>query len=290
MMTDRICIVKTVTSIVGLALVAACSGEQAVAPASATNTTECVQVEEGRYIFQNGKFIRANATPAQRVEPASVDQSQEQEGAQSWSETLQTSFSGLGYDWMGLTVRGPSAILTGTAGDAETKAAGFEAGQTAILATPEGADLNVIDGISVEGGKTGVGVALAQLDERPSLDACQKAFVDTMEGRNVQFRVGSATILPASARLLDAVSGVTAQCSAYNIEIEGHTDQIGDAALNLRLSQQRSDSVLAYLENRGVDASNIVSTGYGETRPIDTSGTRVGDALNRRTEFTVSER
>ena len=288
-MAHRIYLTKTATSFVALALITACGGQQEAGHSSSVTATDCVQVEEGQYIFQNGKFIRANATPAHRVERAPVAQDDEQ-GTQSWSSAVQASFSTLGYDWMGLTLQGASAILTGTASDAETKAAAFEAGRTAILANPEGASLNVVDGISVEGGETGVGAALAQLGDRPSLGACQKAFTDTMEGRNVQFRVGSATILPVSARLLDAVSGVASQCRAYNIEIGGHTDQIGDSGLNLRLSQQRSDSVMAYLQNRGVDGANIVSTGYGETRPIDTSGTRTGDALNRRTEFTVSER
>jgi len=111
-----------------------------------------------------------------------------------------------------------------------------------------------------------------------------------MKGRNVQFRIGSATILPDSASLLDAVSGVATLCTAYNIDIGGHTDRLGEDSLNLRLSQDRADSVRAYLDSRGVDVSNITAIGYGETRPIDTSGTRAGDALNRRTEFTVTER
>ena len=90
--------------------------------------------------------------------------------------------------------------------------------------------------------------------------------------------------------MLDAVSGVATLCNAYNIEIGGHTDRIGDAGLNQTLSQRRASSVMAYLASKGVDTSNITAVGYGETRPIDTSGTRAGDALNRRTEFTVSER
>ena len=90
-MADRTSIIKATTSFAALALVVACGGQEGVESAATVATTECVQVEEGRYIFQNGKFIRANATPAQRVEPVSVNQADGQ-GASSWIEALQTSF------------------------------------------------------------------------------------------------------------------------------------------------------------------------------------------------------
>ena len=279
---------RVATGVAALALVAACGGqvEGAHQSQSFAKASDCIAVEDGgSYTIINGKFVKANAP-----EPTIVERVVVQEAERAWYEAVEASFPDKGYSFMGLNVRRNTATLIGLAPDAETKAAAFEAGKAAILATPEGKDYNVINGISVEGGEAGVGAALAALDDAPTLASCQKAFTDTMQGRNVQFRVGSATILDASAELLDAVSGVATVCNAYNIEIGGHTDRIGDAGLNQTLSQRRASSVMAYLASKGVDTSNITAVGYGETRPIDTSGTRAGDALNRRTEFTVSER
>ena len=276
---------KTTPALVALVLLGAC-GQQATELATASQTVDCIPVADGgNYTVINGKFVSASAPAPKIVERVIV-----QEAERPWYEAVEAGFPDKGYSFMGLNVRRNTATLIGLAPDAETKAAAFEVGKSAILATPEGANFNVIDGISVEGGEAAVGAALAALDDAPSLASCQKAFTDTMQGRNVQFRVGSATILDASARLLDAVSGVATLCNAYNIEVAGHTDRLGDAGRNQSLSQRRADSVLAYLQSKGVDTANITAVGYGETRPIDTSGTRAGDALNRRTEFTVTAR
>lgn len=267
-----------------LLLVSAC-GEKAVTPEVVLELAECVKIDEGNYAFQNGKFIRVGAPAPKIIERVIVEKAE-----RAWNERVEAAFPGMGYAFMGLNVRRNIATLIGVAPDPKTKDAAFEAGKAAVLATPEGAGLNVVDGISVEGGEAGVGAALASLEDAPSLASCQAAFVQTMAGRNVQFRIGSAVILPASAQLLDAVSGVASLCSSYKIEIAGHTDSVGDDAKNLILSQGRADSVREYLATRGVDISQIEAIGYGETRPVDTSGTITGNALNRRTEFTVRAR
>jgi len=286
-MTKHSGFLKAATAIGALAMLAACGQSATNATNTYTKASDCVQIDEGNYLFQDGKFIRANATSAPIVErpvaqPAPVDNS-------NWYLDIKRDLNAR-FDWMDLDVRDNLAVLSGVAPDAATKTSAFDAGKAAILAAPEGADMNVVDAISVEGGDAGVGAALVDLGDAPTLAACQAAFAETMNGRNVQFRIGSATILPASARLLDALSGVASVCSTFDVEIGGHTDSIGDDALNQKLSQQRANSVRDYLESRNVNVGNVTAVGYGETRPIDTSGTRAGDALNRRTEFTVTER
>lgn len=285
--------VKTVSAIAVLALVGAC--EQASNQASSSvAATECVQIDEGNYLFQDGKFVKANMPLAKTNLPVAKEANSEPvkqvDAGPVWYKAIETGLIDQGFDWIGLSVRGNSATLLGLAPDEATKTAAFETGKAAILGAPEGAGMNVIDGISVEGGEIGVGAALAELDDAPTLASCQKVFGETMQNRNVQFRIGSATVLPSSARLLDALAGVAEICSAYNVEIGGHTDRIGDDGLNLKLSQQRADSVRAYLQARDVDVSNVTAVGYGETRPVDNTGTRAGDALNRRTEFKVLPR
>jgi len=68
------------------------------------------------------------------------------------------------------------------------------------------------------------------------------------------------------------------------IRIEGHTDSVGEASTNLRLSQQRSDAVLATLVGLGVEASRITSVGMGEDFPIASNDTSEGRGQNRRVD------
>jgi len=67
----------------------------------------------------------------------------------------------------------------------------------------------------------------------------------------------------------------------------GHTDNVGNASANLKLSQQRADAVRLQLIKNGVNPSNITSIGYGDSKPIADNSTAEGRELNRRTEIEV---
>ena len=71
------------------------------------------------------------------------------------------------------------------------------------------------------------------------------------------------------------------------IEIGGHTDNDGDDEMNMRLSQQRAESVRDYLISQGISANRMISKGYGETRPKASNSTPTGKAINRRTEIRI---
>jgi outer membrane protein OmpA-like peptidoglycan-associated protein len=71
------------------------------------------------------------------------------------------------------------------------------------------------------------------------------------------------------------------------IEIGGHTDNTGDAAANVALSQQRADAVRTYLIQQGVPEAMLVAKGYGDARPIAGNDTEEGRFHNRRIEFTA---
>ena len=73
------------------------------------------------------------------------------------------------------------------------------------------------------------------------------------------------------------------------VQIQGHTDNIGDAAANLNLSTRRAKRVTDTLYGYGIDASRLSSKGYGESRPVASNETEQGRAKNRRTVFVVQQ-
>jgi len=70
--------------------------------------------------------------------------------------------------------------------------------------------------------------------------------------------------------------------------VEGHTDEVGTSADNMRLSQRRAESVVNYLAGRGIARSRLQAVGYGETRPIADNQTEIGKRLNRRINAIVA--
>ena len=71
------------------------------------------------------------------------------------------------------------------------------------------------------------------------------------------------------------------------MRIEGHTDGQGNAANNVRLSQQRADAVRDELVRLGVSADSLVAQGFGPNQPVADNDTPEGRALNRRVEFII---
>ncbi len=71
------------------------------------------------------------------------------------------------------------------------------------------------------------------------------------------------------------------------IELGGHTDDVGGDEANLKLSQDRADTVREYLIGKGIEPDRIASKGYGEARPVASNATPEGQAANRRVEFTI---
>jgi OmpA-OmpF porin, OOP family len=101
----------------------------------------------------------------------------------------------------------------------------------------------------------------------------------------VQFETGKATLLPASNKVLDDVADVLKKYPEYSLSIEGHTDNQGDDARNLDLSQRRAKTCYDYLVAKGVDAARLSHAGFGETKPVADNTTAAGRAQNRRVEF-----
>lgn len=103
---------------------------------------------------------------------------------------------------------------------------------------------------------------------------------------NIQFDTGKATITPASSAVLAPVGELLKTDMTLKLEIQGHTDNVGAAAANLKLSQDRAAAVKAYLvQNFGVAADRLTTAGLGDTRSIADNTSDVGRAQNRRVEL-----
>lgn len=127
----------------------------------------------------------------------------------------------------------------------------------------------------------------------PQKNGCPAAFV--RDGKilileQVKFNTGSAEISkgPDSEPVLEAVAGVlTKHPEITAVEVEGHTDNRGNAGNNKKLSANRAAAVVRWLTSHGVESSRLSSAGYGQERPIDTNDTDLGRRNNRRVEFHI---
>lgn len=107
-------------------------------------------------------------------------------------------------------------------------------------------------------------------------------------GERVYFDTAKTTIKPASFGLLDEIAQVLNQNpQVQKVVIEGHTDNRGGEAPNLKLSQGRANAVRNYLVKKGVAPDRLEAKGYGEARPIADNKTAKGRDENRRVEFVI---
>lgn len=113
----------------------------------------------------------------------------------------------------------------------------------------------------------------------------KQLFQKALQG--IQFETGKAIIKPVSFPILNAIVNVMKDNPSYKLNIGGHTDDVGEDAMNMTLSEDRAASVAKYLITKGVDPLRVTSKGYGETKPVDTNSSVKGRTRNRRVEFTV---
>lgn len=132
----------------------------------------------------------------------------------------------------------------------------------------------------------------------PSCDSPATAGAGAMAGcgpgdqfvlRGVNFEFDQARLTTNAKALLDPVATELVARPAIDIEIQGHTDSKGTDAYNQKLSERRAQSVVQYLEDKGVAGSRMEAVGYGESRPVADNATDEGRELNRRVELKVVE-
>lgn len=101
----------------------------------------------------------------------------------------------------------------------------------------------------------------------------------------VFFDFNKATLQAVSEPALQQVLALLKKSPALNIEVQGHTDNVGTDAYNQTLSESRAAAVVTWLTQHGIVSTRLTAKGYGKTRPVADNGTDVGRAKNRRVEI-----
>lgn len=156
----------------------------------------------------------------------------------------------------------------------------------------KGAAIGAAAGLVV-GGVTGAVMDKQEEDLRKAgIDAERDEagnLVISLSGESLKFDTGRATVKPEGGALLTKLSNVLRQYPENRIVISGHTDNVGSASTNRALSQQRADSVKAYIISKGVPARCVPSAvGYGSEQPVASNATEAGRAANRRVDLSIT--
>lgn len=147
---------------------------------------------------------------------------------------------------------------------------------------PTGTAFNVDEQVRLATQKASA--ALAALS--PGFSA--KDLVSALNLNVINFASGSAQIPADSTEYLNRVAtAIQAAPAGTVLEIGGHTDNTGDSASNLTLSQQRADAVRNYLVQQGVPSNMLVTKGYGDMRPVAPNDSEENKFRNRRIEFSL---
>ncbi|OOG73596.1 OmpA family protein [Flavobacterium sp. A45] len=99
------------------------------------------------------------------------------------------------------------------------------------------------------------------------------------------FENASAKLKTSSYVQLNELVIILNRYDATNLEIQGHTDSNGSDAYNIKLSQERTESVKQYLLSKGISETRLLALGFGEGKPIANNKTAAGRAKNRRVEL-----
>jgi len=101
----------------------------------------------------------------------------------------------------------------------------------------------------------------------------------------ILFDTGKSVVRDEGQVYIDRVAKILKERSNANVSVEGHTDNVGSADLNMKLSEARAQAVRAALLKAGVDARRVAAKGHGFSRPVGDNATPEGRQMNRRTDI-----
>jgi outer membrane protein OmpA-like peptidoglycan-associated protein len=149
-------------------------------------------------------------------------------------------------------------------------------GELTMVKLPDGQELNVPSrGVEQK--------LVGYLNDNPNVRTGNTWF----EFDRLLFDTGQATLQPASQEQLTNIAAILKAYPQVKVKIGGYTDNSGDPAANVQLSQQRADTVMSQLTSLGVDPSRMTDKGYGQDNPVADNGTEEGRQKNRRIALAV---
>lgn len=182
-----------------------------------------------------------------------------------------------------VSLTGPSAHELTTDATGTFTAAGLEPAEYHARVEAEGY-LVKLDSFHVAAGL--IAAPRIVLTSRPKVSQVELTQKEVRIRQQIHFASGKAEILPDSDALLSEIADVLVRNPQVTaIEIQGHTDNTGLPANNLRLSQDRADAVMRRLVAAGVPATTLSAKGYGDTQPLAPNITPGNRARNRRVQF-----
>ena len=187
-----------------------------------------------------------------------------------------------------------SVLRGGRARDAANEAVGameeaaVEAGnavRTTAADVSNWVEQRLPDGVNLNVPPTGIESRLVGFITDPNRPVDRTTW---FEFDRLTFETGSATVRPESKEQLDNIAAILKAYPSVTVKVGGYTDNTGDDAANLKLSQDRASAVERELVQRGVPDDRIEAEGYGEQHPVADNSTEEGRAKNRRIALRVT--
>ena len=106
----------------------------------------------------------------------------------------------------------------------------------------------------------------------------------------INFEFGKGVVKPESYPVLDSAAGILSNYPEVEVEIQGHTDNVGSEEANQALSQKRAEAVRQYLiDVHMIEPVRLIAYGFGEAKPVADNSTEEGRAQNRRVDFLITK-
>lgn len=121
------------------------------------------------------------------------------------------------------------------------------------------------------------------------IEVVVKKEIEQIPVQYINFKLGSSELTDSSLIVVDTLVGFMKRWPSVKIEIQGHTDNSGEASYNQFISQQRADAVAEALVKRGVESERLQPVGYGQEKPLVSNDTREGRIKNRRVQIVIIE-
>jgi outer membrane protein OmpA-like peptidoglycan-associated protein len=182
--------------------------------------------------------------------------------------------------------RGQTGHVADTREEGMKKLAFCVALALAVVTGAAYAELDALKGLGKEAGKS-----LKQSGQDTALAAVTRKLKKVQNEKGpIKFKTGKSEIDPACDRTMAAIAAIMIDYPGFHVQVDGHTDNVGNPDANRKLSQDRAEAVVKYLvDKKAVDGKRLSGKGFGDSKPIADNKTKAGQAKNRRVDFTVTQ-